>query len=190
MAEEATTEAPKETETPKTEESVPYERFAQANKKAKEAADRAKALEASVAELKAAMEEREQAGLPELERFKKDLDRAQKRAEEAEAKAAESEQKLARTAKSNLVRAAAKAFADPDDAVAFVDLDSIEDEGDAERAVKKLAKAKPHLLKAEDPKFPGRVLQNGQPAQQGQQQRDLAMEEAHVLVEGLKQFVK
>ena len=87
--------------------------------------------------------------------------------------------------------AAAKDFADPSDAVAFVDLDAIEDDKDAERAVKALAKAKKHLLKAEEPKLPGQVLKDGQPvavtnSQSVEAQRALA--EAQMLRDGLKQY--
>jgi septation ring formation regulator EzrA len=188
MAEETTTDETQTEETPKTEEHVPYERFQQANRKAKENADRAKALEASVAELKAAMEEREQAGLPELDRMRKDLERITKRAEEAEAKAADADKKLARSTKAGWVRAAAKDFTDPDDAVAFLNLDDLEDERDAERVVKNLAKTKKHLLKGDEPQLPGRVLQNGQPAQNGAR-TDPALDEAYMLSNALKDFV-
>lgn len=173
------------------EQTVPYERFQQANSKAKEAAARATALEKSVAELTAAMEERENAGLPELDRMRKDMERLSKRAEEAEKAKAESDTKLARSAKERWVIAAASGFNDASDAVAFVDLDSIEDDKDAERAVKALAKKKPHLLKAEDPKLPGQVLANGQPVSATANGRpDPRLEEAEMLVGGLKQFLQ
>lgn len=181
---------PAESEKP-AEQTVPYERFQQANSKAKEAAARATALEKSVADLTAAMEERENAGLPELDRMRKDMERLSKRAEEAEAKAAEADTKLARSAKERWVIAAASGFNDASDAVAFVDLDSIEDDKDAERAVKALAKKKPHLLKAEDPKLPGQVLANGQPVSATANGRpDPRLEEAEMLVGGLKQFLQ
>jgi hypothetical protein len=174
------------------EQTVPYERFQQANTKAKEAVDRAKALEKSVADLKAAMEERENAGLPELDRERKRAEALEKRVADAEAKAADSDAKLARSAKSSLVRSAAKDFADPDDAVAFVDLDGIEDDKDAERAVKALAKRKPHLLKPEDTKLPGKVLSNGHPTSPATAAATAAanqrLAEAEMLAEGLKQF--
>jgi hypothetical protein len=173
------------------EESVPYERFAQANKKAKEAAERAKGLEKQMADLQAQIEEREQAGLPELERLRKDMEKAQKRAEEAEAKAAEADQRVARTQKERWIASAAQAqnFADPSDAAAFLNLDDIDDEKDAERAVKRLAGQKAHLLKGEEPKLPGRVLQNGQPAKAPAQQQGVdVLAEAEMLAQGLKQF--
>lgn len=144
------------------EETIPYARWEADHKKAKEAQDKARKLETEMAELRAQMEERESAGLPELERMKKDLERAAKRAEEAEQRAEQHERALTRTTRERWVTAAAKDFTDPADASAFLDLDSIEDEKDAERAVKALAKRKPHLLKAEEPNLPGRVLANGQ----------------------------
>ena len=154
---EATTAA--ETETEKT---VPYERFVKVNKQAGEAKTQVAQLTKDMADLRREMEERETAGLPELERERKRAEQLEKRAAEAEAKATEADAKLARSQKERWVTAAAKDFADPADAVAFVSLDDIEDEKDAERAVKRLAAQKKHLLKAEDPKLPGRVLQNGQ----------------------------
>lgn len=191
MAEaEATTEQSQEPEA-QTQETVPYEKFQLINRRAKDEAEARRALEKKVADLTAAMEEREQAGLPELERFKKDLERAQARADAAEAKAAEADTKLARTTKERWVTAAAQAqgFQDPSDAAAFLALDDLEDERDAERAVKQLAKQKKHLLKVEDPQLPGRVLQNGQPATQGNGKLSPALEEAQMLSNALKDFV-
>ena len=166
MADEATTtEETAETTTETAEDQrVPYERFQKANTKAKEAADRASKLEREMAELRAQMEERENAGLPELDRERKRAEQLEKRAAEAEQRAQETEQRLTRTQRERWITAAAKDFADPEDASAFVNLDEIEDEKDAERAVKTLAKRKPHLLKTENPKLPGRVLANGQAA--------------------------
>jgi hypothetical protein len=191
MAEEATTEETETTEPEaKTEQTVPYERFQQANAKAKAEAESRRAIEKKVAELTAALEERENAGLPELDRMKKDLERVQKRAEEAEAKAAEADTKLARSSKERWIVAAAKDFNNPSDAIAFVDLDGIEDEKDAERAVKALAKRSAYLLKSEDPKLPGKVLAGGQAVERtaanGHIER--AMVEAEMLASGLKQF--
>src|SRR4051812_3430211 len=85
---EAATTPPEtpEVEAEKTEDEqhVPYERFKQANTKAKEAAQKAAALEKSVADLQAQIEERESAGLPELEQLRKRLEQAEKRADQAE----------------------------------------------------------------------------------------------------------
>lgn len=184
------TEPVAEVEKP-TEQTVPYERFQQANAKAKERDAEAKALAKKVADLTAAMEARENEGLPELDRMRKDMDRLSKRAEEAEAKAADADKRLARSAKERWVIAAAKDFADPSDAVAFVDLDSIEDDKDAERAVKALAKAKKHLLKPDEVVMPGRVMANGQATPAGGNGKpDPALAEAEMLVGGLKQFLQ
>jgi DNA repair exonuclease SbcCD ATPase subunit len=188
---------PTATETPpvepkKTEESVPYDRFQQANKKAKDAADRAKQLEKDMADLRAQMEARETAGLPELEQAKKRAEQLEKRAAEAEAKAAEADTRLARSARERWVVAAAQAqgFADPSDAAAFVDLDGIDDEKDAERAVKRLAAQKKHLLKAPEPVLPGRVLHNGQPAPAAAASGINLTEEARMVSDSLKEFMK
>lgn len=190
MSEEtAATATETEAETAETEQSVPYERFKQANSKAKEAADRAKALEKQMADLKSQLEEREQAGLPELERLKKDMEKAQKRAEEAEQRAQDADAKVQRTQKERWVTTAAKDFADPADAAAFLNLDDIEDERDAERAVKGLAKQKPHLLKAEEPKIPGRVLENGRQVDRAaDQSRSREEEEGSMILDGIKQL--
>jgi hypothetical protein len=155
------------------EETVAYERFQTVNQKAKAEAEARKAADKKVAELMAQIEDRESAGLPELERLKKDMERAQKRADEAEAKAAEADKKLA----------------DPSDAAAFLNLDDIEDQKDAERAVKRLAGQKKHLIKSDEQQLPGRVLQNGQATTSSPQPRGFDLnEEAQKLADGLKQF--
>lgn len=189
MTEETTAETQEATETEtKTENTVPYERFQQANQKAREASDRAKALEKSIGELRTAMEARENEGLPELDRMRKDMERLSKRAEEAEAKAAEADTRLARSAKERWVVAAAKDFNDPSDAVAFVDFDGIEDSKDAERAVRAIAKARGYLLKTEEPRLPGKVLENGQAVAQKTYNGPDFEAEAEMLAGGLKQF--
>jgi len=195
MAEEPTTppEGGTVVEEPevKTEQTVPYERFQQANAKAKEAATKAAALEKDMKELRAAMEDRENAGLPELERERKRAKQLEERIADAEARAEAADAKLARTTKASLIREAAKDFADPSDAVAFVDLDSVEDEKDAERAVKALAKSKPHLLKAEKPVLPGKVLQNGQASNGADASGRINLtEEAQMVSDNLAKFLK
>lgn len=177
------------TTTVETEKTVPYERFDKVNKAAKEAKAQTAELQRQMTELQAQMEERESAGLPELERMKKDMERVQKRADEAEAKAAAADTKLARSQKERWVTAAAKDFADPSDAAAFLNLDDIEDEKDAERAVKRLATQKKHLLKTEEPQLPGRVMQNGQPTSTKNGDSP-ALAEAQMIADGLKQMLK
>lgn len=187
---EATTPTPDEGKTH--EETVAYERFQKVNQKAKAEAERAKTLERELSDIRAQLEERESAGLPELERMKKEMERIQKRAEEAEAKATEADSMLARSRKERWVTAAAAAqsFADPSDAAAFLKLDDIEDEKDAERAVKRLAGQKKHLLKSEEPQIPGRVLQNGQATSPTKPGGINPTEEAQMLADNLKSFLK
>lgn len=178
------------------EQRVPYERFQQANKKAREAADRAKALERDLAEMRQAMEDREEKGLPELDQLRKRLDVAEKRAQEAEQRAEQTEHKATRMQRERMVSQAASKlnFIDPDDAARYVDLDDIEDADQAERAVKRVAKAKQHLVKSDDPKLPGRVLENGRTADRDRDGRERPRSpidpdaEANMLANALKQF--
>ena len=165
---EGTTEAP----AADTEKSVPYERFEKVNKQAKEAKAERDQMRKDMADLKAQMDERETAGLPELERERKRAEQLEKRATEAEKRADAQEKAATKASRERLVLAAAAsaAFDEADDALRYpeyVNLDEIESASDAERAVKRLAKARPKLLKAEEPKLPGRVLQNGQAAKAG-----------------------
>jgi hypothetical protein len=88
------------------------------------------------------------------------------------------------------VIAAAKDFVDADDAVRNVDLADIESADDAERAVKRVAKAKPHLLKGDEKPLPGRVLQDGQRTQGDRQQPNRRVEEARGLADELKKHLK
>ena len=171
---------------------VPYERFEKANKKAKEAAEKAAAAEKRVADLMAKLEEREAAGLPELEQLKKRLEQAEKRAQEAETLAEERDRQVAISRAERWVIAAAKDFVDPDDAVKNVNLTEIESAEDAERAVKRVAKAKQHLLKGDDKPLPGRVLQNGKPAAKERQGEfsDTQLAEAERLAADLRGFLK
>lgn len=165
MAEEAEQTPAVEPEAPEAvEETVPKERYISLSKNKKAAEDRAKALEKDMADLRAQMDERETAGLPELERERKRAEQLEKRIADAEKRAEQAELSVQRSQRERWITAAAAAqnFADPSDAAAFVNLDDIEDEKDAERAVRKLASGKKHLLKAEEPQLPGRVLQNGQ----------------------------
>jgi poly-gamma-glutamate capsule biosynthesis protein CapA/YwtB (metallophosphatase superfamily) len=186
-----TVEADTKTGETTVEQTVPYERFQQVNAKAKAEADARKSLEKQIKDLQAAMEERENAGLPELERERRRAEQLEKRIADAEAEAAEAKAQVARSARAGLVRSAAKDFADPDDAVAFLNLDEIEDEKDAERAVKALARRKPHLLKPEQPQLPGQVLKDGQPvavANGMNTDAERVRAEAEMLREGLRQY--
>lgn len=190
---EETTATPEETKTH--EETIPYAKWQADHKNMKEAKDRAKQLEKDMADLKAQMEERETAGLPELERERKRAEQLEKRAADAEARAEAQEKAATKASRERLVLAAASSagFDEADDALRYpehVNLDDIESAADAERAVKRLAKARPKLLKADDPQLPGRVLQNGQstsPAKPGAIDLDA---EAQMVSDELRKFLK
>jgi hypothetical protein len=145
---------------------VPYERFQQANAKAKEAAEKAIALEQQLSEFKAQLQEREEAGLPELERERKRAEALEKRIADAETRAEKAERSVQTAKREQWVAAAAAAqnFANPARAARLIDnLDNIEDAEQAERAVKRLAKSDSYLVKPETTPLPGRVLQDGKP---------------------------
>lgn len=164
------------------------ERLNKESGKRKEAEQRAKQAEQDMAGLRAQMEEREQQGLPELDQLKKRLEQAEKRAEDAEKAKQDADIRLVRGQKERWVTGAAQEqnFADPTDASAFVNLDEIEDEKDAERAVKRLASQKKHLLKGEEKVLPGKVLADGRKAAPASAVNQPA--EAEGLAAALKQF--
>jgi hypothetical protein len=149
-----------------------------------------KDAEKRLAELEAKLAERETEGLPELERERKQREQLEKRLADAEKAREESEKAIHVARAERWVIAAAKDFADPEDATRFVDLADIEDADQAERAVKRIAKAKPHLLKSEDRKLPGRVLENGRAAGKDRGKDDAQYEEAARLAADLKQFIR
>jgi DNA repair exonuclease SbcCD ATPase subunit len=162
------TDAPAEnaeaTTTEAEDQRVPYERFQKANQKAKEAAEKATALEKQFQDLQRQLQEREDASLPELERERKRAEALEKRAAEAEKRAAEAEGGVAAIRREQWLTAAATAegFANPARAAQLVEnLAGIEDADQAARAVRKLAKSDPYLIKAQDAPLPGRVLQDG-----------------------------
>jgi hypothetical protein len=200
MTDEATTAAADETAAAATdekahEETVAYERFQKVNHSKKAAEERAKALEKEMAELRAQMEERETAGLPELERERKRAEQLEKRIQDAERRAEEAERSVQRGQRERWVTAAAQEqnFADPSDAAAFVNLDEIEDEKDAQRAVKRLAAQKKHLLRAEGPELPGRVLSDGRREPTNNRERKSAIDpegEAAMLADALGNLMK
>lgn len=174
-----------------TEQTVPYERFRQANTQAKEAKQAAKAANDQLAEMKRQLDEVQEqatAGLPELEQLKRRLEATERRAEEQEKRASEASSALQNTRKERWLMAAASSqnFADPADASAFVNLDEIEDEKDAERAIKGLAKSKKYLLKSEERQLPGKVMEDGKPVTT--QQGSGARPQMEALQQGLRQF--
>lgn len=123
-----------------------------------EAEKRAKDLEARFKRL-------EDAEKTETERLRSELEDLKREQEQERARV---ERERVERERSDRVRRAAREFDDPDDAVAILsargDLDDIEDDRDAERAVKALAKEKPRLLKQQSPPSAvEQVLQNGVP---------------------------
>ena len=172
------TEAPAENQEvkPDVEKEAFLERLNKESAKTKEAATKAATLERELADLRTKMEEREHADLPELERERKRAEGLEKKFAEAEQRAQQVESRAARMQAQQWVTNAASRldFIDPDDAATFVKLEDIEDATSAERAVKALAKQKAHLVKQEDPKLPGRVLQDGRTPENGDKRRDSA----------------
>jgi hypothetical protein len=161
--------------------------------KRKDAEKKASDLEKRLADLETQMQERENAGLPELERERKAREQMEKRLADAEARAAEKDASVLRMQRENWVAAAAAdaGFVNPARAARLVDdLDSIDSASDAERAVKRLAKSDQYLLKTEEKPLPGRVLEGGRPAAPGTSAtRGIDTNaEAETLYEGLKKF--
>lgn len=151
-----------EPNTPAEEPRIPRERLNQEAAKRKQA-------EKELTELRTRLEELEASGLSELEQAKKRAEALERRAAEAEERATQQENAVKQTRAENWLSAAATAagFEDAEDAVLRIKTDDIESPEDAERAVKKLAKAKPRLLKTDDPQLPGRVLADGRTPQPG-----------------------
>ena len=118
-------------------QAVPYERFREVNESLKAEREQREALERWKAE-------QERAAMTEQERITAERDEALTRAQQAEDRAVKLE-------RGQLVAAAARRanFADPDDAAAFIDLATIEDQATADAAVAQLAERKPHLLRSE-----------------------------------------
>lgn len=202
MADEATTTDTATTETAETveEQHVPYDRFKKVNEQAKQDKARAKALETEMADLRSRLEERESAGLPALEQMKRQMNKLEERAARAEAERDQTKSEAQAIRAQGWVAAAARDanFEDPEDAILRINSGDIESPEDAERAVKRLAKSKPRLVKAEEPTIPGQVLRNGRAAEAlrvpGQAQPGSAMglvnrdEEAAVVGEALQAF--
>lgn len=185
-------EAP-ETTAADVEKQAFLDRLKKEGSKRKEAEARATELEKRLADLEAAAQERENAGLPELERERKARERVEAQLADAAKRAEAAEQTVQRAQKERLVLAAAQAanFADPSDASAFLNLDEIEDERDAERAVKSLAKRKGHLLKSDGPVLPGKVLDGGSTTTaNGKTRVDPRERDAETVRDSLMDFLK
>lgn len=168
------------------------DRLGKESQKRKAAEQQAKDTAARLAELEKAMEDRESAGLPELELVKKDLERAQKRAEEAEQRATEQDRRIERSRRERMVSSAASEakVKYPDLLVKDVDLDSIESEADATRAVKGAVKKYPDLVQSERPDLPGRVLENGRTTSTVPgTAKDPGLDEAEIVASELQKFL-
>jgi chromosome segregation ATPase len=177
----------KEPEKGSDEQRIPYSRFEEVNKRAKQA-------ETELADLRQKILEFE-------DRDKSDLERARDRATRAESALEQLTGKVTAMEKGAWVRSAAAElnFHDPEDAVQHLrdQLGGLEDPRDAKRIVQRLAGSKKHLLredkKDERPTF-GRVFTGpGVPAQQqqnGQQPRtpaQMAAERELEFAQGLSQ---
>lgn len=138
---------------------IPFDRFDRVNKERS-------AFKKERDELARQLEERENAGLPELERERKAREAAEKRLQEADARIAEAERKAVMRDKTDWVRDAAQAagFHSPSAAARLIDLDGVDSAEEAERQVKRLAKKEGWMVKPSEPERPeiGRVLTNGQ----------------------------
>jgi hypothetical protein len=159
--------------------------------KRREAEKKASTLEKRLADVEAAAKERENAGLPELERERKAREELEKRLQEAEKAREDSERQVTLSRAERLVVQAAKDFVNPDDAVRNIDLETVETAEDAERAVKRVAKTNPHYLQPDEKPLPGRVLENGRKAPGGKADPGEEVNpEAAQLAGELKRFLK
>jgi hypothetical protein len=168
------------------EQRIPYERFDEVNKRAKQA-------EEELADLRNKLVEFE-------DRDKSEVDRERSARQRAESQLNELMGKVTSLEKGAWVRSAAAElnFHDPEDAVAHLQgqLGKLEDHREANRLVERLAKSKDHLVRQETKKerpaigrvYAGDETQqpNGQPAQQPNAQQLLAQQEQH-FAEGLRE---
>lgn len=119
---------------------VPYDRFREVN-------DQRTAAEEERDRLQAELTRREREGLPELERVRAELGDERVARQTAEQRATEAEQRATNLERAGWVQAAASNFHDPADAVARVDLSTIDSQAAAERAVEDLAGRAQHLVR-------------------------------------------
>jgi chromosome segregation ATPase len=155
---------------------VPYSRFEEVNRRAKQAQDELDELRTRLTEFE--------------DRDKSETERERAARERAERQVQELSQTVTGLQKGSWVRSAAAElnFHDPEDAVTYLTdrMASFEDERDAKREVRALAKRKAHLVREENkdqrPNLQ-RVFGGQQPQQNGQQQpvtpaQAVAMQEA------------
>jgi hypothetical protein len=124
-----------ETDDKTKDQKVPYSRFEEVNKRARQAEQELEDLRQKIIEFE--------------DRDKSELDRAKDRASRAETALEQLSGKVTAMEKGAWVRSAAAElnFHDPEDAVAALNLATLEDERHARREVDKLAKRKEHLVR-------------------------------------------
>ena len=154
--------APPASSAPSQQEAVSYDRFTQVNEKLKAEAEARRAAEAQLKAL-------QRQGQSEAERAIAERDDALAAAAEAQRARDEALSLVEQQKRSSMLRdaAAAAGFIDPADAVARLAGSDIKTAAAAEREVKALADAAPHLVKSSDDSAGRkleRVLANGQPA--------------------------
>lgn len=169
MAEEAVVQE-QENETPdgagegqgKDEQRIPYTRFEEVNKRAKQAEKELDDLRNKILEFE--------------DRDKSEVERERSARQRAESQLGELMNKVTGLEKGAWVRSAAAElnFHDPEDAVSHLreNLTSLEDQRDAKRLVRKLADSKKHLVREEkkdERRSIGQVFAGQQVPQQGQQ---------------------
>ncbi len=191
MAEEETKTAPeegKQTEKDATQDQViPYARFDEVNKRAKQAEQDLSDMRSKIIEFE--------------DRDKSEVDRERAARERAESQLGELMGKVTSLEKGAWVRSAAAElnFHDPEDAVMHLqgDLGKLEDAREAKRLVRKLAESREHLVRQEKKNerpsigrvFTGQQYENGGQQQQPRQQvsaAQAAAQQEQQFAEGLK----
>ena len=193
MAEETAVQQEQENEAPegagegqqKDEQRIPYTRFEEVNKRAKQAEKELDDLRNKILEFE--------------DRDKSEVDRERSARQRAESQLGELMNKVTGLEKGAWVRSAAAElnFHDPEDAVSHLreNLASLEDQRDAKRLVRKLADSKKHLVREEkkdERRSIGQVFAGQQvPQQQGQPQQrspqQIAAERELEFAQGLSQ---
>jgi len=163
---------------PSQQETVSYDRFKQVNDKLQAEVEARKAIDAELKRL-------QRQGQSEIERAIAERDDALAAITEANAARDEALAQIEQQRRATIVRDAATAagFFDPTDAVARLAGADLKTAAAAEREVKALAAAAPHLVRAHDESAGRkleRVLENGQnpePAGQSEQREDPAAQQ-------------
>lgn len=143
----AETSEPKATEA-KEEHQVPVSAL---TKEREKAASKIEELESKLEEINKKEEERKRAELDEVERAKLEAEEAK-----AATKQLQDQLKIEQRTRVALAAASKEGFADPEDALRFVDLGSLSSDEDIQEAVSGVLNEKPYL-KAEEPKGPSQT---------------------------------